>query len=124
MLAKRIFGNRRLTGKRTFTFTSKAVVSGVECSRPIAVVTGASRGIGRAIALSLGRAGCRVVVNYAHNEKMAQEVADLINTQGQGTGAEGIVMKADCSDDVAVADMFSKIRADIGPVNILVIIIF
>lgn len=88
-------------------------------SRPLAVVTGASRGIGRAIALSLGSAGCRVIVNYAHNDQLAQDVADLINRQGKGTG---IAMKADCSDDIAVVDMFSKIKADMGPVNILVVI--
>jgi 3-oxoacyl-[acyl-carrier protein] reductase len=124
MVAKRIWSNNRRTGVAVYrTLTFKAVV-GERDSRPIAVVTGASRGIGRAIALSLGSAGCRVIVNYAHNDKMAQEVADLINTQGAGTGAEGIVMKADCSDDVAVGEMFSKIRAEIGPVNILVSIVF
>ena len=48
---------------------------------------------------------------------MAQDVADQINIQGQG---EGIVMKANCSDDIAVAEMFSEIRATVGPVNILV----
>ena len=85
---------------------------------PLAVVTGASRGIGRAIALSLGSAGCRVVVNYAHNAKMAQEVADQINMEGKGAA---FVMKTDCSDDVAVAEMFTEIKTEMGPVNILVI---
>lgn len=90
--------------------------------RPIAVVTGASRGIGRAIALSLADAGCRVVINYAHNENNAQDVANLINGGAGETGAQGIVMRADCSDSDAVTEMFSKIRTELGTVDILVIL--
>ena len=43
-------------------------------ANPVALVTGASRGIGRAIALALGDAGCKVIVNYASNEAAALEV--------------------------------------------------
>ena len=43
-------------------------------ANPVAVVTGASRGIGRAIALALADAGCKVIVNYASNEAAALEV--------------------------------------------------
>ncbi len=48
----------------------------------VAIVTGASRGIGRAIALALSEAGARVVVNYQHNRTGAAEVAGLINGRG------------------------------------------
>lgn len=44
-------------------------------ANPVAVVTGASRGIGRAIALALADAGCKVIVNYASNEAAALEVS-------------------------------------------------
>jgi 5,10-methylene-tetrahydrofolate dehydrogenase/methenyl tetrahydrofolate cyclohydrolase len=43
-------------------------------ANPVAVVTGASRGIGKAIALALGEAGCKVIVNYAASEASALEV--------------------------------------------------
>ncbi|KAE9454712.1 hypothetical protein C3L33_13389, partial [Rhododendron williamsianum] len=49
---------------------------------PVVVVTGASRGIGRAIALALGKAGCKVLVNYARSSKEAEEVCKEIETCG------------------------------------------
>ncbi len=48
----------------------------------VAVVTGASRGIGRAIAERLGRDGARVVVNYVQNSSKAQEVVEAIEAAG------------------------------------------
>lgn len=85
-------------------------------SGKVAVVTGASRGIGRAIALALGGAGCRVIVNYNKNHDLAAEVAGQINSMG----AEGIALKADCSDRDAVLNMFQHIETDMGQVHILV----
>lgn len=55
----------------------------------VAIVTGASRGIGRAIALALSEAGARVVVNYQHNREGAAEVAGLIAGRGGGALACG-----------------------------------
>ena len=60
-------------------------------TKPTALVTGASRGIGRGIALELSKAGYRVAINYASNEVAAQEVLTLI-TQ---SGGEGFIVKAD-----------------------------
>ncbi len=57
----------------------------------VAIVTGASRGIGRAIALALSDAGARVVINYQHNKGGAEEVAELIN----GQGGEAVACGAD-----------------------------
>ena len=48
----------------------------------VAVVTGASRGLGRAIALELARRGARVVVNYRQNEAAAREVVEAIRAAG------------------------------------------
>jgi 3-oxoacyl-[acyl-carrier protein] reductase len=60
----------------------------------IAVITGASRGIGRAAALELGRNGASVVVNYNHNETAAQEVVKEI----EKNGGQAVVFQADVSD--------------------------
>lgn len=58
----------------------------------VAIVTGASRGIGRSIALALGAAGCKVAVNYAASPGAAEEVAHQI----EELGGEAIVVGANC----------------------------
>lgn len=58
----------------------------------VAVVTGASRGIGRSIALALGAAGCKVAVNFAASPAAAEEVAHQI----EELGGEAIVVGANC----------------------------
>lgn len=58
----------------------------------VAIVTGASRGIGRAIALALGAAGCKVAVNYAASSGAAEEVAKQI----EELGGEALVVGANC----------------------------
>lgn len=60
---------------------------------PVAIVTGASRGIGKAIALALGEAGCKVIVNYSSNEAAALEVCEEIKTRGQQKGGDAIAIK-------------------------------
>jgi NAD(P)-dependent dehydrogenase (short-subunit alcohol dehydrogenase family) len=54
----------------------------------VCIVTGASRGIGKAIALELGKAGCRVVVNYASSADKAEEVATEVRRQWVGSDME------------------------------------
>jgi 3-oxoacyl-[acyl-carrier protein] reductase len=61
----------------------------------VAVVTGASRGIGRGIATALGRSGWRVVVNYNRAREAAEETASEI----RGTGSEAVTVRADVSSD-------------------------
>ncbi|CAD6270190.1 unnamed protein product [Miscanthus lutarioriparius] len=83
---------------------------------PVAVVTGASRGIGRAIAVALGKAGCKVIVNYAKSGMEAEEVCREIKEFG-GTA---ISFAADVSCE---ADVESMMRAAIdawGTLNVLV----
>ena len=58
----------------------------------VCLVTGASRGLGRAIALDLGAKGCKVIVNYAASEGPAQEVVEEIKK----LGGDAIAIKANC----------------------------
>jgi 3-oxoacyl-[acyl-carrier protein] reductase len=82
----------------------------------VAVVTGSSRGIGRAIALRLAEEGAKVVVNYRGNEAAAQEVVSQI----QATGVDAIAVQADVSrSDEAEALINAAIKA-YGRVDILV----
>lgn len=69
----------------------------------VAVVTGASRGIGRAIALELARAGARVLVNYHHSPDAAADVAAEI----AAAGGEALLFRADVADEAAVAAMIA-----------------
>jgi len=82
----------------------------------IALVTGASRGIGRAIALRLAEAGATVIVNYAGNVKAAQEVESMI----VDAGGKAMLIQADIANTEAVDDMIKKINKEYGKIDILV----
>ncbi len=82
----------------------------------VAVVTGASRGIGRAVALELAKNGAKVVVNYAGNELMAKEVVDEI----QKLGSEAIAVKADIGNGEEVNAMIKQAVDTFGKIDILV----
>ncbi|MGC2840913.1 3-oxoacyl-[acyl-carrier-protein] reductase [Bacillus velezensis] len=81
-----------------------------------AVVTGASRGIGRAIALDLAKNGCNVVVNYSGNEAKANEVVDEIKSLGRNA----IAVKADVSNSEEVQNMMKEAVAAFASIDILV----
>ncbi|MDC2864739.1 3-oxoacyl-[acyl-carrier-protein] reductase [Bacillus sp. BP-3] len=82
----------------------------------VALVTGASRGIGRAIALDLAKQGAKVVVNYAGNELKANEVVDEI----KNLGSEAIAVKANVASGEEVADMVKQTVDTFGQIDILV----
>lgn len=82
----------------------------------VALVTGASRGIGRATALELARAGAKVVLNYAGNAKAAQETFDAI----QALGGEAILAQADVADAAQVEELVKKAVDAFGRIDILV----
>ncbi len=82
----------------------------------VALVTGASRGIGRAIALALGEAGAAVAVNYVERSAEAEAVAAAIRQGGRAA----LSVKADVSDSGAVARMVREVEAALGPIDILV----
>jgi 3-oxoacyl-[acyl-carrier protein] reductase len=81
----------------------------------IALVTGASRGIGRAIAIELGRRGFAVALNYRQDVAAAAEATAAV----EATGARAVAFRADASDPVAVAAMFTELDA-LGPLAALV----
>jgi len=83
----------------------------------IALVTGASRGIGRSIALYLAKAGARVVVNYASNEAQGYETAKLIKESG---APDPLVRGFDVSNSDAVNQAIADIEANFGAIDILV----
>ncbi|MGD2043073.1 MAG: 3-oxoacyl-[acyl-carrier-protein] reductase [Acidimicrobiia bacterium] len=81
-----------------------------------ALVTGGSRGIGRAIAMVLAEAGHRVAVNYASNSAAADEVVAAI----EAGGGQALAVQADVGDESAVADMFTAVEEAFGPPLVLV----
>lgn len=82
----------------------------------IALVTGASRGIGRAIAAELSREGAYVVINYSGNEQAALETLSLITNEG----GRGEIVKCNVSEGQQVKEMIDKIVADHGRIDIIV----
>ncbi|MCQ6265760.1 3-oxoacyl-[acyl-carrier-protein] reductase [Fictibacillus sp. WQ 8-8] len=81
-----------------------------------ALVTGASRGIGRAIALELAKNGAKVAVNYAGSEAKAQEVVDEIRSMGQ----DAIAVQANVADSESVSAMVKTVIEEFGALDILV----
>jgi len=82
----------------------------------VALVTGASRGIGRAIALALAREGASVAVNYRSGERSARAVAKEI----EELGGRVFVVKADVSDMAQAREMVARVKEALGRLDILV----
>lgn len=82
----------------------------------IAVVTGASRGIGKAIALELAKQGADVVVNYSGSKERAMEVKEEIEAMGRTAW----VMQCDISDFVACEEFMKEVIKECGQIDILV----
>jgi enoyl-[acyl-carrier protein] reductase III len=82
----------------------------------VAVVTGAGRGIGRAIALRLAAAGTHVVVNYYVNQEAAEKTAAEVRSHG----VQAHVVQADMKDGRQIAKLFEAVRAAFGGLDILV----
>jgi 3-oxoacyl-[acyl-carrier protein] reductase len=85
-----------------------------DLSGKVALVTGASRGIGRAIALALGHAGCRVALNYRARKLDAEAAACLMDE------ADTMLVRADVSSRGQVERMVREVAATLGAVEILV----
>uniref|UniRef100_A0A0D2TZ69 3-oxoacyl-[acyl-carrier-protein] reductase n=1 Tax=Gossypium raimondii TaxID=29730 RepID=A0A0D2TZ69_GOSRA len=83
---------------------------------PVAIVTGASRGIGKAVALALGKAGCKVLVNYARSSKEAEEVSKEIESYG----GQAVTFGGDVSKEADVEGMIKTAVDTWGTVDILI----
>ena len=82
----------------------------------VAIVTGASRGIGAAIARELAAAGMYVVINYCGSEEKAQE----LKTEIEQNGGEASIYKCDVSDNVACKEFIGNVIAEYGHLDVLV----
>ena len=85
-------------------------------SGKVALVTGASRGIGKAIAISLGKLGAEVIVNYSASDASAEEVVKSINEKG----GSSYKLKFDVSDEESVNTAINQIIRDSGKIDILI----
>lgn len=81
-----------------------------------ALVTGGSRGIGRAICHTLAEAGANIGINYQRNETAAKETLSMV----EAAGVEGIFVQADVSREDQVGRMVDAVRDRLGPVDLLV----
>ena len=81
-----------------------------------AIVTGGSRGIGRAAALTLAEAGADVAVIYAGNTAAAEETVRLIEQKGR----KGLAIQCDVADEAAVTAMVKDVKKELGRIDILV----
>jgi 3-oxoacyl-[acyl-carrier protein] reductase len=81
-----------------------------------ALVTGGSRGIGRACCLRLARAGANVAVNYCTNQSAALETVRLVNE----AGGQAVAVQADVSLSDDVDRMIANVTAELGPIDLLV----
>ncbi len=82
----------------------------------VALVTGGSRGIGRAICMEMAQRGHRVAVNYARRSDAASEVVETI----RAAGGEAVAIGADVSDADAVSRLFDDVKQSLGAVDVLV----
>jgi 3-oxoacyl-[acyl-carrier protein] reductase len=82
----------------------------------VVLVTGASHGIGRGIALAFGNEGAHVAVNYAHDE----EAADAVVASIRERGGRALAVRADVSRPAEVRAMVERVEAELGPLDILV----
>ena len=88
----------------------------IDLSRRTALVTGASRGIGRAIALALAECGAAVVVNYRTRADEADAVVERIHA----AGGRAIAVSADVSLGADVASLVERAARDLGPIDVLI----
>jgi enoyl-[acyl-carrier protein] reductase III len=88
---------------------------GREATR-VGLVTGGSRGLGRAVALHLARSGLHVVINYRRNDELAAEVV----AEAQAAGARAIAVRANLEDVAEIDAMFDRVKSEFGVLDVLV----
>ncbi|ROW00813.1 hypothetical protein VMCG_06454 [Cytospora schulzeri] len=100
--------------------SSEAATTPHDPARPlagkVALITGAGRGIGRGIAIELGRRGANVIVNYGSSAKAADEVVSELAE----LGTEAVAIQADISNPDSVGELFQKALSHFGYIDIVV----
>jgi len=99
------------------TFASEQSASARRAVGRVALVSGASAGLGKAIAIGLARDGMRIGINYAHNGERAEQVLAEI----RAAGGEGMLLQGDVRDPDAVDALYARIEQVYGPVEVLVV---
>ncbi|KAG9147260.1 hypothetical protein Leryth_018000 [Lithospermum erythrorhizon] len=98
------------------TIEQSVVDSTKNVDAPVVIVTGASRGIGKAVALALGKAGCKVLVNYARSSQEAEEVCKEI----EASGGQALTFGGDVSKEADVESMMKTAVDAWGTVDVLI----
>ncbi len=88
----------------------------MKLNKKIVLITGASKGIGKATAIAFAKEGCSVIINFKSDEKSAQKVLDECDRHSEGNA----IIKADVSNEKDVSEMFQKIKSDFSHIDILV----
>lgn len=88
----------------------------IDLSGKVALVTGGTRGIGRAISLALAASGADVVINYLNDEKSASEVADQVTAMGR----KAVTVKANVGDSEEVSRLFDVVTKHFDKVDIVI----
>jgi len=83
----------------------------------VALVTGSTTGLGKGMALALGRAGAKVAINYQNNTARAETTF----AEFKAAGGEGMLVRGDVTSEADVARMTSEIAKTLGPVDVLVL---
>src|SRR6266550_2469097 len=84
------------------------------------LITGASSGIGQAIAIRFAQEGANVAINYRSGAEQAEATRALIQAQKNGEGSRDIIVQADISDEAQVKRMFDEVRDQFGRLDVLV----
>lgn len=88
-----------------------------DLSGKVALITGSSTGLGKVMAMSMGKAGAKVALNYANNEERANKTF----AEYQAAGHEGAMFRASVIDEGEVNRLVGEVTASLGPIDILVI---
>jgi len=96
--------------------TSSSTMQMVAEDAKVILVTGSSRGLGRAIAIELGSQGQKIVVNYAGSKEAAEETVELV----KAAGGDAIAIQANCAKPDEIKEMFAAATEAFGTVDVLI----